>query len=182
MRVYLFDVIVWNNKSDLRLSLSKQIYSHHQKCMPHFAFVWLLCTENLLNQYFTAWKCLQGQHLFSQKFEIIDQLFISINVCALLLFVFSFHSVSLFQEMWPFGLFWNRHLWIAKHDAKLFFWSSNFWLILHFFVDCDIHYRWTFAHDGLSYNYGVYNKAACSFNLLWCDAFRQMCNLETGCV
>lgn len=117
LRVYLFDVIVWNNKSDLRLSLSKRIYSHHQKYMLHFAFVWLLCTENVLNQYFTAWKCLQGQHLFSQKCEIINQLFISINVCVLYLFV------SLFQEMWPFGLLWNRfrHLWIAKHDTKRFF-------------------------------------------------------------
>ncbi len=37
-----------------------------------------------------------------------------------------------------------------------------------FFLDCDIHYRWTFAHNSLSYSYGVYNKAACSFNLLWC--------------
>lgn len=72
MRVYSFDVIMWNNTSDLRLSLSEQIYSDHQKYMQYFAFVCLLYTENLLNQYFTAWKCLQGQHLFSQKFEIID--------------------------------------------------------------------------------------------------------------
>lgn len=67
VRLHSFDVIVWNNRSDLRLALSEQIYSDQEKHMLRFAFVWLLCTENSLNQYFTAWKCLRGQHLFFQK-------------------------------------------------------------------------------------------------------------------
>jgi len=152
--VYLFDVRVWNNTSDLRLSLSEQIYCDHQKYMQHFACVCLLCTKNLLNQSFTQ-KCLQGQHLFSQKCEIIDQLFISMNVCALLLldflFIYFSTSLSLLQEIWPFELFRNRFIYELSsmtHNFFLFFFVYLFLL----FVDCDIHYPWTFTHDGISYN------------------------------
>jgi len=76
------------------------------------------------------------------------------NVCALLLldFLFIYFSTSLssLQEIWPFELFRNRFIYELSSMTHNFFFFFVYLFLL--FADCDIHYPWTFTHDGISYN------------------------------